>query len=270
MRAHGVIAVVVALASSAAADPSKPTKVDIKPFRDDLVVLQDSEGGTYVVRPHKKAAGTVPEVEARIFFGTAGKDLYEQANTGRSADGASWSISTWAPRIPGFRPGSLGFKDGSYSRSCDKESPLTQLTGDKAKAVLDKSTFWTEYMMRRGHMLARDDAGVYYYVDRFAMKYGGKGFRVYVGKKGAMKQLALTDVASDSAGQVFSTKTGDLRLSLRRTETQSPDAPTKTSVVWIKGEKRVELIPLDPEQNTVVIFEELGIYKFLGTMCDNI
>ena len=35
---------------------------------------------------------------------------------------------------------------------------------------------------------------------------------MFVGKKGAMKQLPLTDVASDTAGEVFATKTGDLRL----------------------------------------------------------
>ena len=35
---------------------------------------------------------------------------------------------------------------------------------------------------RRSHA-ARDDSGVYYYVDRIAKIYGGKGYRVFVGKK---------------------------------------------------------------------------------------
>jgi len=76
----------------------------------------------------------------------------------------------------------------------------------------------TSAIVRVPHVFARDDAGVYYYVDRIAKVYGGKGFRVFVGKKGAMKQLALTDVASDSEGDVFSTKTGDLRLVRNHTE----------------------------------------------------
>ena len=38
------------IASTAYAEP-KPKAVDIKPFRDKLVVLQDAEGGTYVVLP---------------------------------------------------------------------------------------------------------------------------------------------------------------------------------------------------------------------------
>jgi len=253
-------------ASSAAMAEQKSTKVDLKAIRDELVVLQDSEGGTYVVKPYKLGDSNTPSAAPRIFFGTAGKELYEQTNGGRGADGSSWSQSTWAPRLPNMQMATLALKkDGSYVKSCGKEDlPLTQLTGDKAKAVLDRSTFMTEFLVRRAHLLARDDNGVYYFVDRFSSKYGGKGFRVFVGKKGAMKQLALTDVASDSAGEVFATKTGDLRL------TRTNTAEGGSAATWSKGEKRVQLIPLDVDVNSVVIFSDLGIYKFIGTLCDNI
>jgi hypothetical protein len=113
------------------------------------------------------------------------------------------------------------------------------------------------------HLLARDDSGVYYYVDRIAKVYGGKGYRVFVGKKGAMKQMPLTDVASDSAGEVFSTKSGDLRL-VRHNE------GNKDTMTWVKGEKRLDLVFLDPDVNSVVIYKDLGIYTFLGTLCDNV
>ncbi|MEO8707334.1 MAG: hypothetical protein ABI867_45320 [Kofleriaceae bacterium] len=268
MRARGpclvVAGVVVALVASAVAETT-PTKVDSKPFRDELIVLQDRDGGTYVVKPRKPATDTKPETDARIWFGTAGKELYEQGNMGRSSDGAGWTQNVWAPRVPQMRPGQIGLKkDGSYSKWCDVEVPLTQVTGDKAKSVLDRSPLMTEYMMRRAHILARDDSGVYYYVDKFHPRYGGKGFRVWVGKKGAMKLLALTDVASDSAGEVFSTKTGDLRL------TRTASAEGSHQVMWIRGEKRQELISLDVDANAMVIWSELGIYKFMGTICDNL
>jgi hypothetical protein len=86
---------------------------------------------------------------------------------------------------------------------------------------------------------------------------------VYVGKKGAMKQMPLTDVASDSAGEVFSTRSGDLRL-VRQTD------GTKDSMTWVKGGKRLELVGLDTEVNSAVIFRDLGIYAFLGTLCDDV
>ena len=79
-----------------------------------------------------------------------------------------------------------------------------------------------------------------------------------------MKQMALTDVASDSAGQVFSTKTGDLRL------VNTTDGEARPSTKWVKGEKKTDLISLDVDANSAVIFTDLGIYKFTGTLCDNI
>jgi hypothetical protein len=85
---------------------------------------------------------------------------------------------------------------------------------------------------------------------------------VFVGKKGAMKELPLTDVASDSAGDVFATKTGDLRLVGSR--------GSGAKVTWIRGGKRTELVWLDLDLNSRLIFRDLGIYKFTGTICDNI
>ncbi len=248
---HGLA--LIALCATAGADP-KPSPVDIKAFRNDLLVLQDAAGGTYVVKP-----GADPIV----FYGT-GKTLYQQQTVGRAADGSKWWISTWAPRIPGIKPASLDrHEDGSYHRSCDgkDDAALTQITGDKAKAVLDKYALLSEFMVRRPHLLARDDSGVYYYIDRLQQKYGGKSFRVFVGKKGAMKAVPLTDLATDTAGEVFSTKTGDLRL----VRVNGTDTAT-----WVKGEKRLPLVTLDVDANSPVIFSELGVYTFLGTLCDNI
>ena len=140
---------------------------------------------------------------------------------------------------------------------------LSEVTGDKAKAVLDKYSFVSPGLVRSPHLFARDDSGVYYFVDRLTQRHGGKNYRVFVGRKGGMKQLALTDVASDSAGQVFSTKTGDLRL------VNTVDS-NKASSVWVKGSKKTDLIALDVDVNSPIIFNELGIYKFTGSICENL
>lgn len=258
-----VVLWLVALAAPAHAEIN-PTKVDIKPFRDELVVLQDSEGGTYFVKPRKDS-----DTPARLWFRPKlAKEAWEQQVVGYSANGAAWSVATWAPRIPGIRPGALELhKDGSYSKRCLHERDdmqLTQLTGDKAKTVLDRTTFMSQYMVRRAHLLARDDSGVYYYVDRYMLSLGGKGFRVFVGRKGAMKQMPLVDVASDTAGEVFSTKTGDLRFTVTK------DGDGKPAIAWVRGGKSQPLVGLDVDANSVVIWSDLGIYKFLGTLCDDI
>jgi hypothetical protein len=261
MRARGwVVAGVLGVGVATAGAEPKPTPVDIKGIKSKLVVLQDALGGTYVVLPIGSG------VSGQVFYGP-GKTLYTQVVIGGSRDDASWTISTWAPRIADIRPGTIQFKaDGTYFKSCDgkDDAELGVITGDKAKVVLDKYAFVTSGIIHVPHLFARDDTGVYYYVDRLAKAYGGNGYRVFVGRKGAMKAMSLTDVASDSVGQVFSTRTGDLRL-VRTTEDSA-----KAGTTWIKGEKRTELIKLDVDVNSPVIFRELGIYKFTGTICDNI
>jgi hypothetical protein len=260
MRARGwSLAVLLALCTSAAAEP-KPKPVDIKPIRDQLIVLQDADGGLYVVLPGK---------DGRIFFGVGGKNknFYEQTVVSRSADGkaGSWDIAVWAPRVPNIQPGSVQRKaDGSFLKWCgnDLQVPLTELSADKAKAIVDKSSFLTTAMTRRPYLLARDDSGVYYYVDALRAEYGGKGFRVFIGKKGAMKLKPLTDIASDTAGDIFATKTGDLRIVRDTSE-------GKQNVQWVKGEKRASLVTLDLDANSQLIFKDLGVYGFTGSICES-
>jgi hypothetical protein len=238
----------------ARADEPKPRPVDIKPFRDKLIVLADAAGGTYVVKPGE---------DAQVFYGT-GKTLYAQVVVGRSANEDGWSVDVWAPRTAGYQPGSIIRRpgNGAFEKFCggDTKTGLSLVTGDKARAILDKSQFVTTALMRTPHAFLRDDAGVYYYVDQLRKDYGGKGCRVFVGKKGAMKALPLTDVAIDSGGEVFATKTGDLRLVIGE--------DTKTAV-WVKGGKTTKLTVLDMDRDEPIIFKELGIYSFIGTICDD-
>jgi len=260
MRARlASIAAITALVATASAEP-KPTVVDIKPFRDQLIVLQDAQGGTYVVQP-----GT----DGRVFYGV-GKTLYEQVVLNRSADGEhqSWSVGLWAPRVPDIAPGTISRSDdGTYVRFCGGDEarlPLTQRTGDAANKILDKSTFMTSAMIRKPRWLARDETLVYYYVDEIRQVYGGKGYRVFVGKKGAMKEVPIVDVATDSAGDVFATKTGDLRL------VRVFDDAAKDTATWVHGDKRTTLHLLDVDVNSPLIYRDLGVYGFVGTICENL
>src|SRR5690349_6799912 len=173
-------AICVSLSTSAGAEP-KPKSVDIKEFRDQLVVLGDADGGTYVVLPGKRA----------WYSAGKGKPFYEQIVFGTYSDGSTgaWDLSIWAPRVPKLQPGGLQKKpDGTFARTCGSDNAevgLSELSTDKAKAVLDKGPFMSSAIIRRPYMLARDDSAVYYYVDVIRNEYGGNGYRVFVGKKGA-------------------------------------------------------------------------------------
>ncbi|HEY1546840.1 MAG TPA: hypothetical protein VGG28_03435 [Kofleriaceae bacterium] len=254
--AVAVAVAVVAGSSIARADDPKPKPVDITPFRDKLVVLEDGQGGTYVVL---NQAG-----DSRIWFGN-GATLYEQIDLGYSANGDAWDISVWAPRVTNMQPGSIQRKDdGSFHRWCGSEHdlPLKPITADRVKTALARVKLMSPNAIRASYLLARDDAGKYYYVDRIRDRFGGGGYRVFVGKKGAMKQLPLTDVATDAAGDVFATSTGEVRF--------VHDAGEKQTATWIHGSDKSSLSLLDVDVASRLIFKDLGIYTFLGTLCDDI
>jgi hypothetical protein len=248
------------LASPAAANP-KPQPVEIKPFRDQLIVLTDADGGVYVALPGNPS---------RLWYGARGKtkNLYEQIVTGRSANGDRWDISVFAPRVPNMQPGAVGIDDTGYFRYCggERKTRLTVVTGDKATAILDGYTFMTPALTRSPYLLARDSFGVYYYVDQIRAQYGGKGFRVFIGKKGAMKERPLVDIATDTAGDVFGTKSGDLHL-VRNT---SDEPIAKPRVTLVRGSKETTLTYLDTWFNSVLIFKDLGIYGFTGSICETL
>ena len=254
---------VVVLVGVASADP-KPKPVDIKPFRDKLVVLKDADGGIYAVSNERGG-------EPHIFYGP-GKVLYEVVREGSGGrDGDAWSIALRAPRTEyPFIATIDRKKDGTYRRACGNKGPvveLTEITGDKAKEILDKSQFLTTQMVRRPHLLARDDKGVYYFVDVLRDEYGGNAHRVFVGKKGALKQVPLTDAIVDTGGEVYTTKSGDLRLVKNN---ESPSGAPKPTALWVRGERKNELVYLDVYMNQPLIYRELGIYKIAGTLCGSI
>lgn len=258
MRARGwAIALAMMLSSEVALAEPKPKPIDIKPFRDKLQGFVDGKGGLYFI--------AWLDDERRVFYGANPKQVYEQRHVRRSTNGAQWSVTVDAPRLPEDRPAYISRKeDGTFSRSCEAdEAALTELTGDKLKTAIDKAQFLTTALMWTPVVLARDNTGTYYYADKLVPEYGGKGFRVFVGKRGAMKLTPLADVASDSAGEVFATKNGELRLVHMDGEPSTAE--------WARGSgEPLKLTVLSSYVNAKLIYNDLGVYSFLGTLCDNI
>lgn len=268
MRARGrfgAALVTVMVGSAALADAPKPKAVDISAYKDKLIVLTDAAGGTYAVYrdPTRESS--------QVFYGE-GTTLYRQIVVGASSDGEAWDLATYSPRVSRSLRGSvMRAQDGTYKKFCADNEPdeLTDLTllGDEAaKKVIAKSKFVSSATLYTPYGFARDEKGVYYYVDQLSKEYGGKGYRLWVGKKGRMKQIALADVSDDSEGAVFSTKTGDLHFGIERA---AGTEETSTEATWVRGEKTTKLKPLDPYNNTWLIHSELGIYKFMGTLCED-
>ncbi len=246
----------MAVAASAGAEP-KPKPVDVKASRDLMTVLQDAAGGTYAIWRDTDS-------HAHVFYGAPNGPLYEQAVRGGFRDGDAWSLRIYAPRTRDRFGEILRSAAGEYTRTCGPNDTvgLSEITGDKRKQILAKSQFLTTAMIYVPFAFARDEVAVYYYVDRIADLYGGGGYRLWIGKKGAMKALQLVDVSVDSRGAVFSTKQGDLSV------TREPNSVDPSKAAWIAKDKRVELLNLDMSDNATIIFRDLNIYTALGTICD--
>lgn len=158
---------------------------------------------------------------------------------------------------------SLDAKEKSCSLQCgEREIPLTVLEGEQAREMLRKASYAPNPQKYVPYALLRDSRGTYYFVDRGFHPSESKNFRVFIGPRGALKQQKMTNIVSDSEGEIFSTKSGDLRLVLDR----------QLNPVWIaRSKKQVELRSVPVAENLPLIYNELGVYTGarLGTPCDD-
>jgi hypothetical protein len=146
-------------------------------------------------------------------------------------------------------------------RCGENEHDQQILPAAEVRTMLLASSFGPSLQKYRPYALLRDDHGNYYFVDHGSTPETEKSFRLFLGPKGALKLQKMTNVVSDSEGDVFSTKTGSLRLIIDKT------APG----TWMKGSARTQLKPVPVEQNLTMIYNELGVYlgEKLGTPCDD-
>lgn len=256
MRAAPAALVVIASLVSAAPADARPKRkksdlVDISAAKARLKVLADSQGRIYVIDDGYQS-------EEMVFFGDR-RHVYRLRIFGGGANGTEFSYRFWSPRVDS--QADIGRKaTGEWYVQCkDDVEVLKPVADGDAKAVLDKAAFHTPLWKRQAHVLARDDNGVYYYVDRLRDEEGGKGYRIFVGQAGAMKELAMKNVVSDSVGEIFATKGGQLRLLTSNAET-----------TWIKGAAKSALTAVPVADNVKLIYGDLGVYPAgLGTPCDD-
>ena len=261
---------ILLLASTAAADPKrppakgKPDTVDVKPMLDKLAVYKD-DYGKFFVAPRPGAITDSDVASQWVYYGDQ-KGLYQQRIIGFSS-GTKYEWSIWAPRAHHVNQAEVNQDDKGASITCEMKDtkyiskPLALMPADQAKTFLEHVPLHPPLWQRQSHVLARDDNGVYYFVDKLREEFGGNGFRVFVGQKGSMKEMPMKNVVSDSAGEIFATTSGELKL-----VTNTKD---KQEAYWKKGGKKEDLTLLEPSDNRYLIYSELGVYGTLGTVCDD-
>ena len=229
-------------------------RIDIAPVRDKLVVLEDGQGHFIAVIPFGD------DVWSHLYWSADGKSFYQQRVFGGGSSGTeSFDRVFWEPRVRERYKASFGMREGVYKVTCaDRSTVFKPVEAGRAARGLDTATFGPPRGKYRAYALARDDAGTYYYVDR-SRDEGSMEFRLFSGQRGAMKPLKMTNVVSDSEGDVFATRSGELRLVLDKKES-----------AWVQKGKRQPLRSLAVEDNVQLIYSDLGAYtgQPLGTPCD--
>lgn len=152
--------------------------------------------------------------------------------------------------------------DGAYRVRCGKSETVLEPVDDrKSKKLLKKAEFHRNPFQWRAFALARNDEGTYFYVDRGRFDDNNKLFRVFIGPKGQLENMKLTNLVHDSEGAIFATTTGTLRLVLNKGE-----------YWWVSGDKkqRLTIVPIDKNQK--LIYRDLGVYvgQRFGTPCDDL
>lgn len=235
--------------------------------RDKMTVCTDGKSHYIAIAPHERLI-------SQLFYGD-GKNMTQ---VGVDPSGMLSGTSFLEPRFPNptHNPDFRGLDMRVYSsveynaekNSCElhcgeRKQDLTVMSKADAKKLMTDATFVPNPRGYAPYALARDDRGTYYYVDKGVRADNKASFRIFVGKKGALKQQKMKDVASDSEGEVFSTPTGDLRFITSKDQRMYS---------WVQGKKENKLIALPPRENLTLIYTTLGVYQGerMGNPCDDL
>jgi hypothetical protein len=264
MRQHLIVLACVPALAFADKGTDRHAQLDVKDMVGQVNGFKDAAGKIYVVpKPSAESKGIGDRVDKWTFYGD-GKTMYRQRSPTSSQSGDKQSIQLYAPRVRGMYNAVLTVSSDSADLSCRMRDhkhdrlPLTRLTEEETTKLLERAKFFPPFWDRQAWFFGRGESTTYYLVDQLRDELGGAGFRLYIGRKGQMKQIAVTDFAKDSGGTLVVTKTAELKIS-----------PNNGPVTWTQGKKTIDITPLEPDANGYLIYRELGVYSQLGTVCED-
>ncbi len=230
-------------------------------YRDRTQVCTDGRGNYVGLLPEREPDKWEPAAIRRMFFGNA-KELRRLPRRRRGYSDGWFFDPRFSSRTSHYDHVSMLNIDTEKRTCrlfCGKQQYDLRLLEEKDAGVLLKKAKMQEPLERRlPYGLARDRKGIYYYVDR-AESEQVKDYRLYRGPLGNLTRMKMTNIVSDSQGDVFATPNGRLRLVLE-----------KEHSFWMVGKRREQLLNVPIEKNLQLIFNDLGVYlgQPYGTPCD--
>ena len=240
---------------SAARQTLDDQPIDIAEIKDKLVILHDG-------KQHYIAVVPWGDTYQHLYYGDGKRFRAQRVSGGGREGNEAWNRVFWEPRVDAPWKGSVQLRKGTYQVQCgDRATELKPLDSEEQAKILAAASFFGPLWRHRAYSLTRDNKGNYFYVDRLREPENNKSFRLFAGPRGNLKLLKMTNAVSDSQGDIFTTKKGELRLVLDR---KRP--------IWFAGKSETELVNLPIEDNRILIYTDLGVYagQRLGTPCDDL
>jgi len=198
-----------------------------------------------------------------VFYAGDGKSFYAQRLVGTGSEGMDkLDFFFWEPRAHAPAESAFNVNEGKALLTCGQKTvPFMPLPPEKAAALSKQARWFKPRWQRRGYAIARDEEGVYYYVDHLREPEENTDFQLYIGEAGALVPVDTRVVANDRDGDIFGTPDGKLRLSYQPMEAE-----------WSQRGTKHKLKLFDISDMARDVYTKLGVYKGenLGTPCDGL
>jgi uncharacterized caspase-like protein len=199
--------------------------------------------------------------EEELFTGTL-ENMHVQVYQGSfKSGGERFSYTLIDPRFVSSNQRHFELKDSRYQLTCG-EQKIEYFPYQVSEEDFQNVQWYERPWKRISFLLARDEFGVYYFVDqaRSRRPNGNTDLRLYIGTKGDMSYQPLDDVIFDAAGIIL--RSQENRFVVK-------NEPKKT-IYWANSSNKTELMEVNLYQSQQMIYNELGVYpkKNYSTMCD--
>jgi hypothetical protein len=240
---------------------------DTEGIRERGIVIQATKKTYLVVVPDgKDTLGDLPVHPPAVYYGD-GKTFYLEDREGwegplSTRASAAIDLDDWREVHTTQRLETVDMR--AWTMKCDDRTKQLSLASEStAKKILASGTFKATLPGHDPVLLARASTGTtYYLVDQPHRPKGNTDFRLFIGKRGAMKQIKLKDLSADSDGLLLVSAQGVLKLDHR-----SRDATFGRDGDHLKPLDRVSI-----SVNAKLVFGDLGVYRHenFAMICDDL
>jgi hypothetical protein len=243
--------------------PAASATLDVSPVKDDLQ-LYDAGKGRYValVEPDPERK---PPRDLLLFWGD-GKIFHAVPVQNAQQDGLKFEIGFKDPRIPLNPAGEVKRELGKTEISCwGDHIALTRVPPASAGPLLAAARFQKSQADWAPVALGKDGER-YLYVDAGQSADNERVYRVFDGKKGALKRIEVSEGKWDEHTNVLNIKTAEGRVVVRRDDQEKTEYTLRPAWEGKKG----DFTALPRAKNWHLIFDELGVYpsRPSPTPCD--